>query len=104
MKEYHIRRHYETKHSEEYSRLIVHFCNDKLKDLKLELIYQQSVFLSKNMESENSVRVLHASRKIAKRCKSFIDKMFIKKHIQCSIDVVCAHPSLKILRVLACLM
>lgn len=43
MKEYNIVRHFQTKNSEKYSRLVVYFRNDKPKELKFELNYQQSV-------------------------------------------------------------
>ena len=57
MKEYNIKRHYETKHSSTYNSLQGHFRNDKVDQMKQKLHGQQSLFAKGTREAETSVRV-----------------------------------------------
>lgn len=55
-------------------RLVGHFRSDKLNKLKPKMYDQPSLFFSKNMVHENSVRVSYTvAMKIAKRGKSLTD-------------------------------
>lgn len=89
IKEYNIKRHYDTKHSEKYSGLQGHFRSDKVDELKSKLNCQQSLFLKGNKQSENSVRVSYIiAQKIAKYGKPFTDGHFVKECLQSAIDVL----------------
>lgn len=90
MKEYNIKRHYDTKHSGKYSALEGHFRSDKVNELKSKINCQQSLFTRANKESENSVRVSYMiAEKIAKRGKPFADGEFVKECLQSAVDVLC---------------
>lgn len=74
----------------------MYFRTDEVNELKLVLNYYQSVFFSKNIEYEYSVRVGYMlSEKNEKLGKPFKDGTFFKKCINCSIRGVFRSQNIK---------
>jgi hypothetical protein len=57
MKDYNLKRNYDTKHTSKYNDLEGHFQNDKLQQLKIQVSVQQSLLFKRTVQAENSVKV-----------------------------------------------
>ncbi|XP_045501701.1 general transcription factor II-I repeat domain-containing protein 2-like [Colias croceus] len=90
VKEYNIKRHYESKHSSKFAHLQGQLRIDKVETLKKQLKKQQNSFHKQNEDSEASVRVSYIiSEKIAKKSKPFTDGEFIKECMEAAAEVLC---------------
>ena len=90
LKEYNIKRHYETKHFQNYSKYTGNLWKEKSEALKCGLKSQQYFFAKDNTEQEAAT---HASSRvaleIAKRGKPFIDGEMIKECIFAIAEEMC---------------
>ena len=79
LKEYNIRRHYESKHSSAYSQFTGKLRSDKLETLKKNLSSQQFVFKRKKAENEAATRAsFRTVHLLAKHGKPFTDGDLVK--------------------------
>ena len=79
MKEYNIKRHYETNH-QEYNKIQGKIRSEKLDSLKRGLILQQTIFRKVNQDAEVSLETSYKlAHLIAKSSRSFRKGEFIKK-------------------------
>ncbi|UYV60154.1 EPM2AIP1 [Cordylochernes scorpioides] len=86
LKEYNMKRHYETKHSQNYSKYTGIVRTEKFEALKCGLKSQQSLFTKVKTEQEAPTRAsFRVALEIAKRGKPFTDGEMIK---ECIIAVV----------------
>ena len=68
LKEYNLKRHYETRHEADYSKYENKLHDDKIQELKLMLNKQQTLFYKVNKESEAAVRASYViAEEIAKK-------------------------------------
>lgn len=90
LKEYNIKRHYETKHKDKFKNLVGKERVEKFNFLKKNHNFQQNIFKKKY---EQKVSIVHASYQvaqlIAKESKSFSDGEFVKKCMLHAIDEIC---------------
>lgn len=90
VKEYNIKRHYESKHSSKFAHLQGQIRIDKVEALKKQLQRQQYSFHKQNDDSEASVKVSYIiSEKIARKSKPFTDGDFIKECMEAAVEVLC---------------
>ena len=90
LKEYNLKRHYETKHEPDYSKYEDKLRDDKIEELKLMLNKQQTLFYKVNKESETAVRASYViTEEIAKKRKPFSDGEFIKDCMMRAAEIVC---------------
>lgn len=91
LKEYNIRRHYETKHSKhQYAQLKGQHRQEKVTFLKKSLTAQRQVFTKHKNENEAAVRASYKiSQELAKSGKPFTDGELIKKCIQMAVEELC---------------
>ena len=79
-KEYNIRRHYSTRHAEEYAKYPGDEREDRVAKLKTCLLRQQDFFKKASKESDAAVKASYVvSEMIAKAGKPFKDGEFIKQ-------------------------
>ncbi|XP_063820200.1 general transcription factor II-I repeat domain-containing protein 2-like [Pseudophryne corroboree] len=80
LKEYNIKRHYETKHASKFNHLQGQPRVDKVNDLQKDLKRQQGTFKRHMEESEACVKASYViAEKIAKKTKAFLDGEFVKE-------------------------
>lgn len=90
MKEYNLKRHYDTKHSSKMDAVQGQFRLDKVRDLRKKLENQQFTFTRQNAESELSVKVSYIiSEQIAKQSKPFTDGEFVKQCMESAAEILC---------------
>ena len=90
MKEYNLKRHYDTKHSSKMDAVQGQFRLDKVRDLRKKLENQQFTFTRQNAESELSVKVSYIiSEQIAKQSKPFTDDKFVKQCMESAAEILC---------------
>lgn len=83
LKEYNIKRHYETKHSSKYGTLQGQMRKDKVHEFEKRLAGQQKLFRKATTEADISVHVSYLVSKIlAKRMKAFSDGEVVKECLQ----------------------
>ena len=88
-KEFNIKRHYETKHSQ-FSEYRGQTRKDKINRLKLCLEKQCSIFQKQNTESEkNTQESYEVAKLIAKNMKPFTDGDFVKDCLMAVVEVIC---------------
>jgi len=90
LKEYNIRRHYQTKHFSQFSSFTGNQRNEKYEDLKRSMSIQQLI-LTKSVDKNEaatkaSFRIAHL---LAKRMKPFSDGELIKTCILSSVEEMC---------------
>ncbi|GFS59140.1 general transcription factor II-I repeat domain-containing protein 2 [Trichonephila inaurata madagascariensis] len=80
LKEYNIKRHYESKHLQNYSKYTGSLRTEQFEALKRGLKSQQSLFTKANTEQESATRAsFRVALQIAKRSKPFTDGEMIKE-------------------------
>ncbi|UYV82063.1 EPM2AIP1 [Cordylochernes scorpioides] len=90
LKEYNMKRHYETKHSQNYSKYTGIVRTEKIKALKRGLKSQQSLFTKFKTEQEAATRAsFRVALEIAKRGKPFTDGEMIKECIIAVVEEMC---------------
>ncbi|UYV69372.1 EPM2AIP1 [Cordylochernes scorpioides] len=90
LKEYNMKRHYETKHSQNYSKYTGIVRTEKFEALKRGLKSQQSLFTKVKTEQEAATRAsFRVALEIAKRGKPFTDGEMIKECIIAVVEEMC---------------
>ena len=90
LKEYNVKRHYETKHAREYVTYQGQFRKDKILELKKNLTKQHHIFKNFGGQSESSVKASYkVSEIIAKKSKPFSDGEFIKECLNSVAEIIC---------------
>ncbi|UYV84568.1 EPM2AIP1, partial [Cordylochernes scorpioides] len=90
LKEYNMKRHYETKHSQNYSKYTGIVRTEKFEALKRGLKSQQSLFTKVKTEQEAEIRAsFRVALEIAKRGKPFTDGEMIKECIIAVVEEMC---------------
>ncbi|UYV67839.1 EPM2AIP1 [Cordylochernes scorpioides] len=90
LKEYNMKRHYETKHSQNYSKYTGIVRTEKFEVLKRGLKSQQSLFTKVKTEQEAATRAsFRVALEIAKRGKPFTDGEMIKECIIAVVEEMC---------------
>lgn len=90
MKEYNLKRHYETKHAAKFNVFQGQVRSDKVSDLKKKLKNQQFSFKKPTVETEACVKVSYiVAEKIAKKLKPFVDAEFIKECMESAAEILC---------------
>jgi hypothetical protein len=89
-KEYNLRRHYETLHTDMFGVLEGKLREDKLKNLKYDLQRQQNIFTVATKSNEAAVHASFAiSQIIAKKSKPFADGVYVKECMMKEADILC---------------
>ena len=89
-KEYNLKRHYSTRHAEEYAKYQGDERANRVANLKTCLLRQQNVFKKATKENNAAVEVSYVvSEMIAKAGKPFTEGEFIKKCILQAASIVC---------------
>lgn len=90
MKEFNIKRHYDTKHAVRFESLSGSLRTAKLNELKRQLVHQQSVFKKQTSENDSLVKASYiVAEKIARASKPFIEGEFVKECLVAVAEVVC---------------
>lgn len=90
LKEYNIRRHYETHHSEKYDGLQGQLRRDKINELLAGLRKQQSTFIQSREVSEAAVKASYLiASEIALASKPYSDGDFVKRCMMKAAELVC---------------
>ncbi|KAL4101254.1 hypothetical protein QTP88_021274 [Uroleucon formosanum] len=90
LKEYNIKRHYETKHKDKFKNLEGKERVEKFNFLKKNLNFQQNIFKKKCEQNVSTVCATYrVAQLIAKESKSFSDGEFVKKCMLYVIDEIC---------------
>ena len=90
LKEYNIRRHYETHHSEKYDGLQGQLRRDKINELLAGLRKQQSTFIQSREVSEAAVKASYLiASEIALAPKPYSDGDFVKRCMMKAAELVC---------------
>lgn len=90
MKEFNVKRHYETKHASKFDCFQGKVRSDKVSDLKIKLKNQQFSFQKPQVESAACVKVSFiVAEKIAIKSKPFLDGEFVKECMESAIDILC---------------
>jgi hypothetical protein len=93
MKEYNLKRHYDTKHVSKLDTIQL-LQSDTVADLKEKLKCQQLTFKKQRVESELGAKVSYiVSEKIGSVSKLFTDGEYIKECMESAAEMLC--PSLK---------
>ena len=93
MKEYNMRRHYETMHRDQYDAYQGNVRKEKLKQLKSAYCKQRSFFTNTNQSNEDCVKASFVlSEMIAKSSQPFTEGLFIKELKECLVKTsdICA--------------
>ena len=90
MKEYNLRRHYETKHQDKYKHLDMKQKLQKVEELKRRLVSQQTVFVKAKSQSEAAVKASFiVVAEIAKAARPFAEGEFVKYCMMKVCDIGC---------------
>ncbi|CAI6349474.1 unnamed protein product [Macrosiphum euphorbiae] len=90
LKEYNIRRHYETKHKTTFSKFTEKLRLDKLQSLQNNFSSQQLLFKKqKNINEAATKTSFRISHLLAKRGKAFSDGSLIKECIIQAVEEIC---------------
>ncbi|KAL0973590.1 hypothetical protein UPYG_G00206600 [Umbra pygmaea] len=90
LKEYNIRRHYETHHSEKYDGLQGQLRREKINELLAGLRKQQSTFIRSREVSEAAVKASYLiASEIALASKPYSDGDFVKRCMMKAAELVC---------------
>jgi len=90
LKEYNVRRHYETQHSGKFKSIQGKSRRDKVKELLSGLKKQQSVFTHTKEVSDAAVKASYViAKEIAVASKPFSDGEFVKRCMLKGAEVVC---------------
>ncbi|XP_019748223.1 general transcription factor II-I repeat domain-containing protein 2-like [Hippocampus comes] len=90
LKEYNIRRHYETQHGEKYNSFHGELRKQKLNEMMARLKKQQSVFTRSREASDAAVKASYLiASQIAMASKPYSDGEFIKNCLLTAAEIVC---------------
>ncbi|ESO00210.1 hypothetical protein HELRODRAFT_125575, partial [Helobdella robusta] len=89
-KEYNIKRHYCSKHSNKFDSVVGQTRTDRINSMKQEIVAQQSLFKIGNQSAGAATKVSYLiAEAIAKRGKPFSDGELVKHCLEIFTDVVC---------------
>ena len=90
MKEYNMRRHYETMHRDKCDAYKGKVREEKVKQLKAAFCKQRSFFANINQSNEDSIRASFViNEMIAKSSRPFTEGLFIKECLVKASDILC---------------
>ena len=90
LKEYNIKRHFTTKHSQNFDRFSGQIRTDKIEKLKKNLLTQQNIFLKQHQEGNDIARASFVvSQMIAKHSKPFSEGEFVKQCLTSVAHILC---------------
>ncbi|XP_076335740.1 general transcription factor II-I repeat domain-containing protein 2-like [Tachypleus tridentatus] len=90
LKEYNLRRHYETKHLSTYLKFSEKFRSEKFESMKRVFEYQKNLFTRKFVENESVTRTNYKIvHRMAERGKPFTDGNFIKECMMDAANELC---------------
>lgn len=90
IKEYNIKRHYDTNHGKIYDKFVGKLRDEKFEELKKSLLHQTKLFDNIRKENIESVKCSYIiAEKIARASKPFSDGEFIKECIVSAVEVIC---------------
>ena len=90
IKEYNIRRHYETKHQDKYKDLDMTQRSQEVEEMTKGLVSQQNMFKKATAQSEAAVKASYiVAEEIAKSNRPFNEGEFVKKCMLKVCDQVC---------------
>ena len=90
VKEYNMRRHYETMHRNKYDAYKGKVREEKIKQLKAGFCKQRSFFANMNQSNKDSVRASFViSDMIAKSSRPFTERLFVKECLVKANDILC---------------
>ena len=92
LKEYNLRRHYETKHQSKYSKLSDKLRTEKFQSMKRNLQGQRSLFVKKFTEIESIAPTSYKfEQKIIERGKPFAEGNYIKECLMEAVNDLCSN-------------
>jgi hypothetical protein len=89
MKDYNIKRHYESEHKGTFDCLTGELMKRKISNLKASLIGQQNIFNVKCIRNESGVRASYVVAEIIAKTGSFTDSEFVKQCMLAVPEEVC---------------
>lgn len=90
LKEYNIRRHYDTNHREKMHGMQGLQRSQKIEDMKNKLAKQQSIFMKRSNDNIAAVRAsYHVAQLIADKGKPFTDGEFVKECMMKVVEEIC---------------
>lgn len=90
LKEYNIKRHYISKHSEKYGKLTGEQRKDAINKLKNNLTGQQNLFKNACKQQQSStIASYEICHLLAKHMKPFSDGFLIKECIETAVNIIC---------------
>lgn len=90
MKDYHLKQHFDTKHSATHSKYTGIARKDKARQLKAKLCAQQGALTRTSLVQESVTRVSYGvAELIAKRGKAFSSGEFVKECLTLAADALC---------------
>ena len=90
-REYHIRRHFETKHHDKFKDLDVSQRRQKLEEMKRSLVLWQSMFKKTISQSEAAVKASFiVAAEISKQSRPFNEGEFVKKYTIKVYELMCS--------------
>lgn len=90
LKEYNVKRHFDTHHAEKYSEYTGKLREEKAKELELALKRQQAVFHNVVHTSESAVKASYViAREIARTSRPFTEGEFVKDCMLKAAELVC---------------
>lgn len=90
LKEFNVRRHYETKHKSNFSNLTGKLREDKVSSLKKSLSSQRQIFTKQTQQNESAVKAsFKVSHILAKAGKPFTDGQLVKNCLLTAVEEIC---------------
>lgn len=90
LKEYNLKRHYNTKHLQKYESLTGQLRSDRIEKLRKNLAGQQNIFVKRSEEAEDVVRASYIiSKKVAEYSKPFSEGEFVKECLIELANILC---------------
>jgi hypothetical protein len=90
MKDYNLRRHYETRHNDDFGKFEGRMREDKLASLKKNLAAQQNIFKKVLRQTDAAMRASYeVAVAIAKQGKPFTDGEFVKSCMMKVVEHIC---------------
>lgn len=94
MKEFNVKRHYDTKHAAKMDHYVGEARIEKCAELKGKLSNQQNLFVKKIKENELCTKASYVvAEKIASQSKSFSDGEFVKECMEAVVEILCPEKS-----------
>lgn len=90
LKEFNVRRHFDTKHKSKFLNLTGKLREDKISSLKNSLSSQRQIFTKRTQQNESAVKAsFKVSHILAKAGKPFTDGQLVKECILTTVEEIC---------------